>query len=114
MDRYMNIWTPPGEQVKFIKYEAGWDGGKWARECNLVIGEVYTISKIRVEDCMTYVYLKGVKDKCPGFSTCHFENVTPIDPKIAEAREKAWMCGRKTNSASKLEDLDDFERELLQ
>ena len=117
MDKYMSIWTPPGEQVRFIKYEAGWDNGILAKDCKLVLGTEYTISKIRVESCMTYVYLEGVKDESGnshGFSSSHFENVTALDPKIAEARERAWICGRKTNRASKLEDLDDFEKELLQ
>jgi hypothetical protein len=83
----MNIWSPEGSKIKFTNPTAAMDEGRHAQKY-LKLNEVYTIQNIEVGDSFTDVWLEELPELA--FNSCHFENVDPVDPEIAEEREKSW------------------------
>ena len=99
----MSIWTPPGYKVRFSEPKAGLDSDR-KKVIQLEIDEIYTIYKIVVKDCFTWVYLEGFEGT--PFNSCHFENAEPLDPEVEASRTMEWNKGN-------LDGLDDFEEGLL-
>jgi len=61
----------PGDSVKFANPNAGHDHDQEkARSAGLVVGQTYTLSKVRVRDWSTEVWLKGQEG---AFNSVQFE-----------------------------------------
>jgi len=61
----------PGDRVRFANPSAGYGHDQErARSAGLVVGKVYTLSKVRVHDWNTEVWLEGQRD---AFNSVQFE-----------------------------------------
>lgn len=69
----MDIYTKPGEKVRFTNPEAGYQGDIETVKKHLQVGETYTVMDVEVEDWDSRVtFVETGSDV--SFNTVHFEN----------------------------------------
>ena len=60
--------------AKFTKPNSGYDGGKFARDRGLVVGEAYEVTHVAMGQSYTNIYLAGFGGKLSnGFNSVYFE-----------------------------------------
>ncbi len=68
----MDINATPGTKVSFHNPTAGWASDGRNANKHLVVGEVYTVKMIRIDDWVTHVWLEEVPDV--SFNSVMFED----------------------------------------